>query len=1488
MPASLFEPRNKLARTEDPLTHKMVKAKSVPPRKTLEDIYQKKTQLEHILLRPDTYIGSAEATEMSLWVYSTEAQCIVTKRMNIVPGFYKIFDEILVNAADNKIRDPNMNVIKVNIDKENNSISIYNNGKGIPIEMHTKEKVYIPELIFGHLLTSSNYDDHEKKVTGGRNGYGAKLCNIYSSQFIVETGCKQTGQVYKQTFGNNMSRIEKPSITKGNKADFTKITFKPDLAKFGMTTIDDNHESLLIKRVYDIAGCLRGTVRVYFNDKLVPIKNFKDYVKLYLKDTNELDESGTKNPQVVYEKIETGTEGRWEICFTQSEGQFQQVSFVNNISTAKGGTHVQYIADQIVNKLAEYIKAKNKGVPVKKFQIKNQCWVFINCLIENPTFDSQTKEHLTLRPNNFGSRPVISSGFMNRIINQTNVVENIVDFAHVKEVRLLKKSDGQKRSRISGINKLDDANFAGTKKARECTLILTEGDSAKALAVSGLSIVGRDYFGVFPLRGKLLNVREASHKQIYDNVEINHVKKILGLQHGKEYHSLESLRYGHLMIMTDQDHDGSHIKGLIINFIDHFWPTLLKIPGFLREFITPIVRVKKGQNDISFFTIPEYEAWKESNNNGIGWNIKYYKGLGTSTASDAKMYFAALEYHRKNFAKAGPEDRVLIDMAFNKKKADNRKEWLRNFKIGTYMDHSVPQIEISDFINRELILFSIADNIRSIPSLVDGLKPGHRKILFSCFKRNLKTEIKVQQLAGYVSENSAYHHGEQSLCTTIVGLAQDFVGSNNLNLLEPNGQFGTRIQGGKDAASSRYIFTSLPSITRRIFHPDDEQLLTYLNDDGQNIEPQWYIPILPMLLVNGGEGIGTGWSSMIPNYNPLDIVENLKRRMRGEDLVKMIPWYRGFQGTIIPISNEKYQTSGIITKLSPTTIDITELPIRSWTQSYKDYLESLLAERDKGEPFIKDYKEYHTHSSVHFTIELSEEKMREAEAVGLEKKFKITNYISTSNMVCFDKDLKIKKYQSPEEIIEEFFEVRLIYYVKRKEWLLSQLNQKKEDLENKARFIREITNGTLRVQNRKKAEILVELKEKGYRSVVKMKENRSDETQKDDMAIDSEVTDYNYLLGMPIWSLTKEKIDYFLEEITKKRHEIKILEEKTPTDLWESDLEDFIVEWQTSIDEFCKNMENIKDDEKESKKKKPKSIPIKRKGRKINHSKFVRKIESDVESIDEFKSDITRSEINTKQILDKSGTNALEDRLASNNEDEILSPNVTKRKENSSISMKSKQRKIIDMMSNKTSPLPSFGVSDNNFPKKKSGKLDIQEGDVKITTKVKPIVTSFEDLKNNHPVLNIMVTASEICSPIAKAKSEQSDIENYPLSNKHLFRQRSTLTNKVANKEIPISKRSRTSGIVDKLSRRVIPKETPKDTAAISPSLKRQRLTYSTPRKRNKIHAITYSKKKSPPETFIKQTLTRSSSRVKRQVNFCELDTNSTGRDESDVSEFGE
>lgn len=1183
--------------------------------KNASEQYQKLSQLEHILKRPDTYIGSVEKNEVEMWCFDNESEQMAFKKVTIVPGLYKIFDEILVNAADNKIRDPTMKNIKVTIDAENNIILVMNDGKGIPVEIHEKEQMWIPQMIFGNLLTSSNYDDDQKKVTGGRNGYGAKLCNIFSTQFEVETSDQNTGQLYRQTWSNNMLSFSAPKISKvKNKKEYTKITFKPDLTKFHMTSLDEDILSVLRRRVYDLCGTVKNC-NVYLNDKKLNVRNFKGYVEMYVKAIQErspdlMIENGAKNYQsLVYEELNE----RWEVAFAVTDGTFNQVSFVNSIATTAGGTHVKYLSDQIVDKLLEELNKKEKGkkkLMIKANQIKSNMFVFINCLIENPAFTSQTKEQLTTRPAQFASKQkdkaVISPQFI-KLIMKTSIIDTIRSIVDANEGKALQGGDGKRKTRIKGQVKLVDANKAGTKEGHNCTLILTEGDSALSLAVAGLAVVGRDYYGCFPLRGKLLNVRDASADQISNNAEITALKKIIGLQHRKHYsaENLKELRYGHVMIMTDQDHDGSHIKGLLINFFESSFPGLLNIPGFLLEFITPIVKVtvkSRGRGEsskLSFYSMPEFENWRDTVGRECRWSHKYYKGLGTSTPAEAREYFSKLDKHLKEFHALQNDDPFLIDLAFSKKKADDRKEWLQGFQPGTHLDSNLAVIPISNFINQELILFSMADNIRSIPSALDGFKPGQRKVLFGCFKRNLVKEMKVAQLAGYIGEKTGYHHGEQSLMQTIIGLAQNFIGSNNMNLLKPNGGFGTRAAGGKDFSAARYIYTELNEITRMVFNPLDDPLYTYVQDDEQTVEPEWYLPVIPMLLVNGAEGIGTGWSTNIPSFNPLDLVLNIRRLMNGEELEELIPWYRGWEGEIEKNGPGKFKIKGTIEQVDEKTVEITEIPVKTWTNNVKEFLlEGINSDKS---PWIKDMEEQHT-SNIRFVVKLTEAEMEKSLRIGLCERFKLVASVNMSNMVAFDPLGRIKKYDDPNDILRDFYFVRLEYYQKRKDYMTEDLQNQLVKLSEQARFIKLIIEKQLTISNRKRVdlvkklvdfkfsrfdkhgkqikestsglfvenaeEILQEEEEETadptslfYQGVAEVEDNGEDHVP------ENIYTHYDYLLGMSLWSLTRERYEKLLQQKGAKEEELNELLRKSAKDLWNADLELFSASWKKFLDD---------------------------------------------------------------------------------------------------------------------------------------------------------------------------------------------------------------------------------------------------------------------------------------------------------------------------------
>ncbi|ETW58282.1 DNA topoisomerase 2 [Plasmodium falciparum CAMP/Malaysia] len=1201
--------------------------------KTIEERYQKKSQIEHILLRPDTYIGSVEMHTQLLWVWNKEKNRMVQKNITYVPGLYKIFDEIIVNAADVKAREKEksenpMTCIKIEINKENKRISVYNDGEGIPVDIHKEMNIYVPHMIFGELLTSDNYDDAEDRITGGRNGFGAKLTNIFSKEFIVQCGDSSRKKEFKMTWSDNMSKFSEPHIKNYNGKDYVKVTFKPDLNKFGMTEMDDDIESLLFKRVYDLAGTC--SVRVYLNGQRLAVKDFKSYVDLYLKDNsndnknnkgqndnnnnnnNNNDENANQNNDNLDVSLSNepadGTptknnnnnnnnnndedeivkihekQHRWEIVVSKSDGsQFQQVSFVNSICTTKGGSHVNYIVEQLLSSLSKKANAKNKGgMEIKSGHIRNHLWVFVNCLIVNPTFDSQTKETLTTKPVKFGSKCILSDKTINNVL-KSPILSNILLWAQAKaQVELKKKmkaGSSKARERIIGIPKLEDANDAGSKYSQECTLILTEGDSAKTSCLAGLSIVGRDKYGVFPLKGKLLNVRDASFKQLMDNKEIQNIFRIMGLDiTDKNKDDIKGLRYGSLMIMTDQDYDGSHIKGLLINMIHKFWPSLLKHKGFLSEFVTPIVKVQKGSQEYSFFTIAEYEQWKE-NTNLLGWKIKYYKGLGTSTDREFKQYFSDIKNHKIMFLWTGDRDGDSIDMAFSKKRIEDRKLWLQNFILGSYVDHKEKDLSYYDFVNKELIYYSRYDTERSIPNIMDGWKPGQRKVLYGCFKRNLRNECKVAQLVGYIAEHSAYHHGESSLQQTIINMAQTFVGSNNINFLEPCGQFGSRKEGGKDASAARYIFTKLASSTRSIFNEYDDPILKYLNEEGQKIEPQYYIPVIPTILVNGCEGIGTGYSSFIPNYNYKDIIDNIKRYINKEPLIPMVPWYKDFKGRIESNGKTGYETIGIINKIDNDTLEITELPIKKWTQDYKEFLEELLT--DEKHQLILDYIDNSSHEDICFTIKMDPAKLQKAEEEGLEKVFKLKSTLTTTNMTLFDPNLKLQRYSTELDILKEFCYQRLKAYENRKSYLISKLEKEKRIISNKTKFILAIVNNELIVNKKKKKVLVEELYRKGYdpyKDINKIKKEEIFEQELLDAADNPEdneeiiagitVKDYDYLLSMPIFSLTLEKVEDLLTQLKEKERELEILRNITVETMWLKDIEkvEEAIEFQRNVE----------------------------------------------------------------------------------------------------------------------------------------------------------------------------------------------------------------------------------------------------------------------------------------------------------------------------------
>jgi DNA topoisomerase II len=1112
-----------------------------------KQVFTEKSLHDHILLRSDTYVGSKVRESKVEWIFNEGK--FTLSQVKYIPAFYRIFIEILSNAIDNVWRSEEEKVkctcIKVNIDPKSGRTSIWNDGSIIPIEHAEDEKgnkkdYYIPEMIFGRLLTGSNYDDTQERKTSGRNGYGAKLTNIFSSIFSVSLsdGKKR----YYQEWKNNMKVKNEANVTLKKETGFTEVIWYPDFEHFKMKDYQcDDILSVMFKAVYDAALIIK--IPVYLNETKIHFRSLIDYSRLYpfYNDENMLFHSKDSNLILI------------------SSSSFSAISFVNGVNTVDGGVHVDKWCEAIFRPIVESInkkQIKKKGATITIKDVRQHFSLILNCSLDKPAFTSQSKTKLT------SPSPLIDVKLSHiKQLLKWSFVNKIFDSLRLKEMALLKKStDKRKKEMIEG---LDHANNAGKRVlSRKCVLIICEGISAKQFAVKGIDVgfadrKGRDYFGIYPIRGKLLNTRNAVTSKLDGNREIKDIISALNLKFDVDYSSdanYDTLNYGQVMILADADADGKHIEGLILNFFHSLFPSLFfrTDPPFFISMKTPILKLPLSmKNVLYFYTKKEYVSYVSRNSKYAKKEVKYLKGLGSSNNIDIKSSFGKklIKYEIDN------EIETTMNKVFHKDFSDKRKEWLQLFDPNQEYEYEVGtdtfiSMKVSEFLDTEMIHFSIEDCKRNIPNMIDGLKESQRKILFTAFKRRLNKSIKVYQLASFVSGETNYHYGEQNLQDTIIKMAQTFVGSNNVSVFYEDGQFGSRLQGGKDAASARYIHTRLTNLARLLFRPEDDDILSYREDEGQSIEPYYYVPILPFLLINGCTvGIGTGWSTSIPCYDPIDIINQVRIWIECEGNVihetdmycfsefdDLIPWYNGFEGKIEKVSENKFVTSGIFSE----GIKVTELPVGLWLDKFKEFLESL-----KKDKLIKDFRNNSTDNKANFTITESAEGIK----CNLNT-LKLTSYLNATNLVFFNESNKLSKFESIDSLIDDFCKVRYAFYVKRRTHILNKLKHQLLIASNKYRFISEIIEGNLILSNKEDSVLSSELEERKFTSIT------------DSDTEDDKIKGYLYLLKLPIRSMTKKKLDELNNEIEKITTDINYYTSKSEYDLWLEEINEFESEYK--------------------------------------------------------------------------------------------------------------------------------------------------------------------------------------------------------------------------------------------------------------------------------------------------------------------------------------
>jgi len=1115
---------------------------------TDEVVYGKLGEIEHVLNSPDMYLGELVTKDKIMLLYDIKTDEIKIDKITYNTGLLKLFDELLINAVDNYQRTSitetkAYQTNEININVTNEYISIMNNGKSIPIQLvdcntdKGLKKMYIPEMIFTQLRSGSNFKKDGKReiqTVGGKNGVGCKIVSIFSDKFIIDIVNNNTH--YLQEVRNQVKEIDEPVIRNIDHKDYVKITFFPNwkLLKSNKDEFSTKVHQMFYKRAFDISYL---PIHVTINDKLI---NSSD--KRYNRKNNWIN-FVEKHNALYTDNLCHHIEDRWLVSFglKQPGVKLKFISFVNYISTYEGGTHV----DRIVDQFTDYIKTIYKKDKITSAQVRDKIMFFISAIIDNPDFNSQAKEKLTTSKRSLVKECEIPKKLIKQFIVNNNFIE-------ILDGKMVEKANTQsKKINIHTIPKVINAEKAGTKEGYKCTLFLCEGDSANTMCIRGISamgINGSKYFGSFPLRGKPLNTRNVSTDKYLNNIEWNNVKAIIGLEDGKEYDDVKKLNYGQIVCVKDADTDGASIMGLIINFFADKFPSLLQIPGFISEFVSPMIKLTfplKYKNKISdeimlnrtykignncmlpFYNKREFENFKSTIPESVK-KIKYIKGLGTNESTDVVHYFK--NYEDNKLELEFEEDTFKhIDKAFNLKRADDRKHWLDQLTEDTFLPRQkgVP-IKCNDFIDNDLLTFSYDNCIRSIPSSIDGLKPTQRKILFTVMKESPTKEMKVTELGGYVIKETNYHHGNVSVEETIIKMAQDYVGSNNIPLLRAIGEFGTRYQNGNDAASPRYLHTMISPVTRYIFPVKDDSVLEYVQEEGKVLEPKVFVPIIPMILVNGAEGIGTGWSTSIPCFSVKDIINATKELIKDDcyeiNNDNLRSYYNGFKG-LINFNKDTWTYHGVYS-LNDTTLKITELPIGKLALSIFEVRE-LLKQLQNDKKVIK----WSSNDKLNpdFTIEL-DNKYSESSIVSI---FKLKTTIKNTNMVAFNDKNKIYRYDTLYDLFMDWYFVRYETYEKRIEFILNKLKETFLEISNKCRFIKEIIAKTLIINDRRKDDIIQDLVTKNYDKI-------NDK--------------YDYLLSMAIYSLTKEKIIELEKKLEEIEKEIDYYENVSVSEIWMKEL----------------------------------------------------------------------------------------------------------------------------------------------------------------------------------------------------------------------------------------------------------------------------------------------------------------------------------------------
>ncbi len=612
---------------------------------------KKLSEVEHILKRPARYVGSTSQETTRQFLLSGDR--VVKREVVFVPATLKIFDEIITNSVDfsKTPEGAHMKTINVDVNSMLGTISVYDDG-GIPVLFHEEYQKWVPEMLLGEVRAGTNFDDASDSEAAGQNGEGAALTNIFSTEFKVETsdGKKRLEVV----FTNNMRDKTEARIT-SSPLRYTRITYVPDQEALNFD-FDADFLELLRMRTYEIAA-VAPHLKVSFNGKLIDFNSFEDYVKLFTSD-------------YVFEQV-----GKWDVAIAKAtdEDGFEHRSFVNSTNTYTGGTHIEYVMEQVIAGIRTHIEKKTKQ-KLKPADIKNQLRLFVNCTINNPRYNSQTKDNLVTPVSQYGAAYKVSEKFVKKLI-ASDIVKEIIEWAEKRmRAELLAEARAAAKAAANDLFEVVKYEPANSNDPSEKILILTEGDSA-----ANPIITARDpnVHGVFPTKGASISAMSNDLKKIVNNDEVKNICRILGVTVGRKLNP-EDLRYGKVLIATDADLDGTHILGLLTCLFWVYWPDFIK-EGRLLYLKTPVMKAITKKGTLEFFTVPEYEKWAAE---GIKHEHVYLKGLGSNEISDFERYLRDPKY-MDAIEIVDEADAEALDLAFNPKRADDRKVWMEGATIIT-------------------------------------------------------------------------------------------------------------------------------------------------------------------------------------------------------------------------------------------------------------------------------------------------------------------------------------------------------------------------------------------------------------------------------------------------------------------------------------------------------------------------------------------------------------------------------------------------------------------------------------------------------------------------------------------------------------------------------------------------------------------------------------------------------------------------------------